>query len=540
MIGGTKTTGDVVTLTIYDAGLTTGSKAISYTVLPTDTIASILNGLAASLNSDPDLGDLRITAFPSNQAIFITSATLNTTTYKCGLNSGATESFNLAKDSNSRNYSCNSVNEITTITAGGAFEYTAEANKALKSASLSGSSARLQNSKLFTSKALLTGGSNQVIISASGGDSLVETNQYQQENDDIQARSLAFDLNGNLQENESYSYIFDAADRLVKIIYPEGATSILYDAEGCRAKIIESSNGTVIKTIFYIENEERDIANQVTRQVFSGGEIYEEIKRFYFQDSLNSISEHTDESGMVTDTEDYSQFGTPIHHSGISYDPGFAGMRFHQKTGLNLTYARAYSSSLGRWLSRDPIGESYSRNLYSYANNNPVTYRDPYGYRYSRPGDPTEGAEPMGCEEFLLIFPAERLIIPVGGWIIKLTGLNKALASLGARIASRKGCCSSKKLGDLTAEEIRQIQKVVDKAGRPLDVVGSAAKGARHAKSDIDYTAASASHEYFKGLESGLPKLDSSHGILRGSPSPFEGPSIRFEPGVPPSFIPKQ
>jgi len=43
-------------------------------------------------------------------------------------------------------------------------------------------------------------------------------------------------------------------------------------------------------------------------------------------------------------------------------------------------------------------------------------------------------------------------------------------------------------LGDLTAEEISQIQGVVDQAGRPHYVVGSAAEGLRPSFSDIDYT----------------------------------------------------
>ena len=56
-------------------------------------------------------------------------------------------------------------------------------------------------------------------------------------------------------------------------------------------------------------------------------------------------------------------------------------------------------------------------------------------------------------------------------------------------------------LGDLTPEEITQIQAVVDDAQRPLEVVGSAARGERKGvglniapckgvKSDIDYAIA--------------------------------------------------
>jgi hypothetical protein len=68
-------------------------------------------------------------------------------------------------------------------------------------------------------------------------------------------------------------------------------------------------------------------------------------------------------------------------------------------------------------------------------------------------------------------------------------------------------------------------------------VVGSAAQGLRNAGSDIDYTTANANYENFGDLEMQLPSID-EHGLLRGYADPSIGPSIRFEPGVTPNFIP--
>jgi RHS repeat-associated protein len=83
--------------------------------------------------------------------------------------------------------------------------------------------------------------------------------------------------------------------------------------------------------------------------------------------------------------------------------------------------------------------------------------------------------------------------------------------------------------GDLTKAEVQQIQNVVNSAGRPLEVVGSAALGERTVGSDIDYTAPSSSHPYFEDLIEDLPGID-THGLLHGAADPLEGPSIRFEP----------
>ena len=107
-------------------------------------------------------------------------------------------------------------------------------------------------------------------------------------------------------------------------------------------------------------------------------------------------------------------------------------------------------------------------------------------------------------------------------------------------------------LGDLTEEEIRQIQSVVDGAGRPLEVVGSAAKGVRRGlgtglplgkgpgtRSDIDYLIPPGSIRHYQGLEPQLPDFDPNTGIIPGVHNPHLGPAIRFEPAVPPRMIPE-
>jgi uncharacterized protein RhaS with RHS repeats len=46
---------------------------------------------------------------------------------------------------------------------------------------------------------------------------------------------------------------------------------------------------------------------------------------------------------------------------------------------LHLAPFRAYSAELGRWLSRDPLGEHDGANLYGYVHGNPVNLTDPLG-----------------------------------------------------------------------------------------------------------------------------------------------------------------
>jgi hypothetical protein len=92
--------------------------------------------------------------------------------------------------------------------------------------------------------------------------------------------------------------------------------------------------------------------------------------------------------------------------------------------------------------------------------------------------------------------------------------------------------------GDLTQYEIHRIQKVVDEAGRPLDVVGSAASGERGEKNEIDYVVGPCSIDYYRDLAHNLPSIDPNDGIIPGTHNPHQGPAIRFEPCTGPRYIP--
>ena len=50
-----------------------------------------------------------------------------------------------------------------------------------------------------------------------------------------------------------------------------------------------------------------------------------------------------------------------------------------RRSGLYLAPYRAYNPTIGRWLSRDPIGEHGGLNLLAYVSNNPLNRFDPLG-----------------------------------------------------------------------------------------------------------------------------------------------------------------
>ena len=96
-----------------------------------------------------------------------------------------------------------------------------------------------------------------------------------------------------------------------------------------------------------------------------------------------SVREMTDSSGNIVYQQSFDPYGNAVklQGSGPVPDFGFDGYYVHQRSGLNLTLTRPYSPVLGRFLNRDPIGESGGVNLYAYVDNNPISNVDPLGLK---------------------------------------------------------------------------------------------------------------------------------------------------------------
>jgi RHS repeat-associated protein len=97
-------------------------------------------------------------------------------------------------------------------------------------------------------------------------------------------------------------------------------------------------------------------------------------------DALGSVIGTVDSSGTLDTTFEYDPFGNTTFSG---QDNGgfwqFAG-RENDLSGLYYMRARYYSPTFQRFISQDPIGfGGGDANLYAYALNNPVAFRDPFG-----------------------------------------------------------------------------------------------------------------------------------------------------------------
>lgn len=286
----------------------------------------------------------------------------------------------------------------------------------------------------------------------------------------------------------------------------------------------------------------------------------EVLVTYYHADTLGSPQAASDENGHLLWTEHYRAYGERIENSATATANNniwYTGKPQDSTTGLTYLNARYYDPLIGRFMAVDPVrfqeGNVQSFNRYAYANNNPYRYIDPDGRNAFATSyqDISPESKQFFLETVAPILFAGGVAAGAGEIASQITGI----PYLSVRGILKKGfskIVTKSGLGDLTKAEVKQIQKIVDEAGRPLDVIGSAAKGTRRNpgsnlpfgkdpatnKSDIDFITNPQHLPYFSGKQGKLPDIDPSTGIVPGAHNPFQGPGIRFEPGTKPVFTP--
>jgi RHS repeat-associated protein len=217
-----------------------------------------------------------------------------------------------------------------------------------------------------------------------------------------QYANYTYNARGDCTSDGTWNYSYDALDRVTAAVAVNGSAKVTfgYDAE---SRLTEtdtwSPNGSGGWTLA-----------STTRYAWDGGNLLAEfdgnnnlLRSFAYgptgllgitdytsgspvtyvpvMDATGSIVQLLDTSGNVVADFHYDAWGvrTASGPAAGACPFGFAGMFQDPTTGLYYAQARWYSAPQGRFLTRDPAGESGGLNLYAYCGNDPVNQADPTG-----------------------------------------------------------------------------------------------------------------------------------------------------------------
>jgi RHS repeat-associated protein len=288
----------------------------------------------------------------------------------------------------------NSVNQVVSRNGGGAMVFEGTVSKPSKvivggTNGAGGVRAVLDAANTFRATVPVSIGAQSVEIQATDANGNVTTKHAQVTvTAGTAGQVFTYDDDGNMLSDGTRTFSWDAENRLVKVITGTDMREWVYNGAGLR--VARKLNGAVSKQWVWdgtTLREQRDAANNVTRRYYGQGVVQGATlpaaatdKLCYTRDHLGSIRELVDGTGALRARYEYDPYGDRTKLSGTAdADLGYTGHYQDVSGSLLAAPFRCYDPKLGRWLSRDPIGEEGGINLYGYVLNNPVSLWDALG-----------------------------------------------------------------------------------------------------------------------------------------------------------------
>lgn len=189
--------------------------------------------------------------------------------------------------------------------------------------------------------------------------------------------SLSYDSNGNMLADGSNVFTWNARNQAASL----NGANLQYDGSGRR---IKNAAGTSFLYDGATATEELSGLTS-TASILSGGadQIFQRSDGagtvVPLSDGLGSTIALLDASGNIKTTYSYDPFGNTTTSGAASANPSQYTGRENDGNGVYFYRARYYSPVYGRFLSEDPMGFAAGINFYGYADDNPISFSDPFG-----------------------------------------------------------------------------------------------------------------------------------------------------------------
>lgn len=227
------------------------------------------------------------------------------------------------------------------------------------------------------------------------------------------SQGITYDANGNLVEDQSNIYVFDAQNRLVSATPKAGTvgsrrSEFSYDPRGrCVLRRYYTLDHTgawtldrsaSIRLIYDLGwNLLADVSldgrskNEYVHGLNTDEVVLATVNSrplYPLPDANGNIFALTDQTGAAVARFDYTAQGAPSNFSYATSDAGaaaaqyrllFAGHEWLADAKLVDFRNRYLHTEFRRWMSPDPLGLSGGENLYAFCGNDPVNISDPYG-----------------------------------------------------------------------------------------------------------------------------------------------------------------
>ncbi len=221
--------------------------------------------------------------------------------------------------------------------------------------------------------------------------------------------AFTYDDDGNMLTNGEWTYEWNAENRMIAAEKSDQRLEYSYDYQGRRfsKKVYTGSTGnwTLSREEKYIYDNNNRIAlyngSDVLQKSYLWGEdlsgsldgaggvggllvVTDTSSSYPLYDGNGNITAYSDGSGNLVAEYEYSPFGRTLKQTGTQASNltfGFSTKNYEAETGLLNYRYRPLIVNLGRWATRDPLGEDGGYNLYGMVGNNLIGQLDELGLK---------------------------------------------------------------------------------------------------------------------------------------------------------------